>query len=587
MNILEVLYIKVNHYSMKIKNDIIKLELNNKNKSLNLLLNGALTGRPYPFTIRVWEHVYKSSIDSTDGFGQLLRAGIAYDKIRRFLPNLTTNAEDTPWINDRTRFSFEGLPSGTTLKSVFVKRNKNKKKLRRKLTEIILLLFYFYDHLNTHIVEVCSFILVFGTSISLELISLLLFTFYKYSFLKIKTAEVLPQNNDLEAGFQLNSSTANLNNLLKSDLCLLIGVNTRHEGSYLNLKLRKRYLKSNFNILSLSSLLDLTFPVFLLGSTLKVMSSILEGSSLINQMFKNSNYPILVLNSDYYRRMDNKNCNTFIETLKRYTYLSTKNWNGLNTLNYSLNSVGANLLNRFSVIQPTDLINYTTLYFFNTPLYVFSLKKLLELRVLNYLGTKTSIKIPKVAIYQSSGIENNSWFTKTLKKNDNIRSCFYIPTENFYNNFGTYVNTEGFFKKSISIIVSKLNLKNDWRFLRRIFRYTRKKIFFTKDIKNKKRVFFRAKNPFQFKNYLALHLFPVKIFTRLMFYQLSENKPFFLKTSRFFFLLSKTFNTKIKFWLQDFYLGNRDLYSRHSKTMVKCSAYIKLTKLNFTINLNL
>jgi len=104
--------------------------------------------------------------------------------------------------------------------------------------------------------------LVFGTSISLELISLLLFTFYKYSFLKIKTAEVLPQNNDLESGFQLNSSSTNLTNLLKSDLCLFIGVNTRHEGSYLNLKIRKRYLKSNFNIISLSSLLDLTFPVF-------------------------------------------------------------------------------------------------------------------------------------------------------------------------------------------------------------------------------------------------------------------------------------------------------------------------------------
>jgi Molybdopterin oxidoreductase len=568
-----------------IKNKVTLLSLNiSNNKCPNLLLNGALTGRPYPFTIRVWEHIYKASIDSTDGFGQSLRAGIAYDKIRRLLPNLTTNEEDTPWINDRTRFSFEGLPSGTILKSVFVKRNKNKKKLRRKLTEIILLLFYFYDHLNTHIIETSSFILVFGTSISLELISLLLFTFYKYSFLKLKTAEVLPQNNDLESGFQLNSSSTNLTNLLKSDLCLFIGVNTRHEGSYLNLKIRKRYLKSNFNIVSLSSLLDLTFPVFLLGSTLKVMSSILEGNSLVNQLFKNSNHPIVMLNSDYFRRIDNKNCNIFIETLKSYTSLFTKNWNGLNILNYSLNNVGANILNRFPAIQPADLVSYNTLYFFNTPLYIFSLKKLLELRVLNYLIIKTGNKIPKVAIYQSSSIENSSWFTKTLKKNESIRSCFYVPTENFYNNFGTYVNTEGFFKKSSSIIVSKLSLKNDWRFLRRIFKYTKKKIWFTKDIKNKQRIFFRSKNPFKFKNYLALHLFPVKIFTRLMFYQLSENKPFFIKTSMFFFLLSKTFNTKIKFWLQDFYLGNRDLYSRHSKTMVKCSAYLKVTKLNFVIN---
>jgi hypothetical protein len=552
----------------------------------NLFLNGALTGRPYPFTIRVWEHTYKSSVDSTDGFGQLIRAGIAYDKIRRFLPNLIEYdyEGDTPWINDRTRFSFEGLPSGTTLKSLFIKRNQNQKKMRRKLTEVILLLFYFYDHFNAHIVEICSFIFVFGTSISLELISLLLFTFSKYSFLKIKTAEVVPQNNDLESGFQLNSSTTNLNNLLKSDLCLLIGVNSRHEGSYLNLKLRKRYLKSDFNIISLSSLLDLTFPVFLLGSTLKVMTSMLEGNSLINQMFKNSNYPIVILNSDYFRRIDNKSCNTFIETISSHTYIYTKNWNGLNILNFSLNNVGANLLNRFAVIKPVDLISYNTLYFFNTPLYIFSLKKLLELRVLNYLGIRTSKKISKIAIYQSSGIENSSWFAKILKKKDNIRSCFYIPTENFYSNSGTYVNTEGFFKKSTGIIVSKLNFKNDWRFLRRIFRYTKEKVFFTADLKNKRRIFFKSKSPFKFKNYLALHMFPIKVFTRLMFYQLSGNKPFFIKAPVFFFLFSKTFNTKVKFWLQDFYLGNRDLYSRHSKTMVKCSAYTKSAKLNFIIN---
>jgi hypothetical protein len=79
-------------------------------------------------------------------------------------------------------------------------------------------------------------------------------------------------------------------------------------------------------------------------------------------------------------------------------------------------------------------------------------------------------------------------------------------------------------------------------------------------------------------------MFPIKVFTRLMFYQLSGNKPFFIKAPVFFFLFSKTFNTKVKFWLQDFYLGNRDLYSRQSKTMVKCSAYTKSAKLNFIIN---
>ena len=62
-----------------------------------------------------------------------------------------------------------------------------------------------------------------------------------------------------ESNFQINSATNN-ENLKSSNLCILIGVNTRYEGSYLNLKLRQRYLKGNFKLFSLESLTDLTFP---------------------------------------------------------------------------------------------------------------------------------------------------------------------------------------------------------------------------------------------------------------------------------------------------------------------------------------
>jgi len=100
----------------------------------------------------------------------------------------------------------------------------------------------------------------------------------------------------LESNFQLNTSTITANNLLNSDLCFLIGINTRYESSYLNIKLRKRYNKNNFNIISLSSLLDLTFPIFILGSTTKILNIISTGNSLINQKIKNANYPILIFN---------------------------------------------------------------------------------------------------------------------------------------------------------------------------------------------------------------------------------------------------------------------------------------------------
>ena len=548
---------------------------------IKLDLKGALTGRPYPFTIRVWEHLYKSTVDCSDGFGQSVRAGVAYGKIRRLLPNFITHENDTSWINDRTRFAFEGLPFvNTLLKPKITKENVN-----NKLIQSIVLLFYFFDHLNNHTVKTNSFIIVFGTSTSLELVSLLLITFYKYSFLKLRISEVLTQKNDLESNFQLNTSAGNLANLLKSDLCLLIGVNTRYEGSSLNLKLRKRYLNSDFNIISLSALLDLTFPVFSIGSIMKILNLVVESNSLLSQTFKNANYPMLIFNSNYFKRFDSKSCVNFIKILTSYTCFASKRWNGLNVLNSSLNDVGTNALNRFLNVKPADLIRHNTIYFLNCPFYIFSTKKFLELKVLNFLNfeNNTATTTTKTIIYQNPVTTNSSWIIQELKKNKIIQNYFVFSTKHFYVTSETFLNTEGLVKKSSTVVASNLSLKNDWKLLRRIFKYTQKAILFTKDIKNKKRIFFKSKTSVNYKNYLILHLFPIKVFTRLLFCQLSENKPFINETCRFFLPLNKSFKSKAIFWLQDFYIGNKDLYSKFSKTMIKSSLYVRLNQMSFAI----
>ena len=80
-------------------------------------------------------------------------------------------------------------------------------------------------------------------------------------------------NTSLESELQLNSATKNYN-LQQSDLCFLLNTNTRNEGYLLNLKLRQRFYKGNFKILSIGPFLDLTFPVINLGSNINIFSSI-------------------------------------------------------------------------------------------------------------------------------------------------------------------------------------------------------------------------------------------------------------------------------------------------------------------------
>ena len=78
----------------------------------------------------------------------------------------------------------------------------------------------------------------------------------RHSFIKIRRAENLKIKADLETDFQINSATSKLS---VSSLGLLIGINPRYEGSHLNLKLRQRYFKGNFKLLSIGSLIDLNF----------------------------------------------------------------------------------------------------------------------------------------------------------------------------------------------------------------------------------------------------------------------------------------------------------------------------------------
>ena len=44
---------------------------------------------------------------------------------------------------------------------------------------------------------------------------------------------------------------------------------------------------------------------------------------------------------------------------------------------------------------------------------------------------------------------------------------------------------------------------------------------------------------------------------------------------------SKIFETKSKFWLDDFYIGGKDLYSRFSIVMIECSKSFRLESTNF------
>jgi len=189
-------------------------------------------------------------------------------------------------------------------------------------------------------------IIIFSSNTSIEVLNLLFLISKKYQFLKLRRSENPNLNTDLESSFVLNSSSENPK-LLISDACFFLWVNTRFEGSYLNLKLRQRYLKGNFSAFSLGSKINLTYPVCYMGSSTKILKAFVEGNNLICQNFKSASSPILVCGVENFHRKDAKTILDLLEILKLNTNFSTKNWNGINFLNSTLNDVGSKGLNSF------------------------------------------------------------------------------------------------------------------------------------------------------------------------------------------------------------------------------------------------
>ena len=201
-----------------------------------------------------------SSIDFSNGVGINLQLYFKNNKIIKIQPDYAN--QETNWLTDKTRFSFHGMFSPERILKGYVMNGKNSlesSKTWEFLFDEILKTLYFQDHLTKHLLSINKLTIIITTNISLEVLNLLILLTKKYAFIKLKKVEGNLINTDIESNFLLKSTLKN-NQLSNAKLCLLIGINTRYEGSTLNIKLKQRYSKGNFKILNINALTDITIP---------------------------------------------------------------------------------------------------------------------------------------------------------------------------------------------------------------------------------------------------------------------------------------------------------------------------------------
>ena len=538
---------------------------------------GALTLKSFPFELRGWDIEKFESIDPTDGFGSSTRVYVSKDQIVQIEPDYNSHTFNT-WLTDKGRQFFDGI-FGTWSKEKQNNITRLEKESWVHIFKNIVKTLYIFDHCNNQNSKKHFFTIVFE-NLSVEVLSLLTIISHNYSFIRLRRAEKFKSNNDLESSFQLNLA-ANKIKLDTSSLCLLISTNPRYEGYYLNLNLRQRFLKGNFKCLSLGSLIDLTFPTTFIGSNTKILKTLIEGNNLICQNLKFAKNPILIFNNELLKRNDGKNIVEMLKVLN-HSRIFNKSWNGINTLSPSITEVGTLSVNQFLPLSAKDLTNFSLLYFLNVSVNnTINLNQITESKLLNYTSSTTKkMNVNKLFLDQNSNHNNNiTLFNKLGLKNNEFNNYYYLPNSMFYENEETFISTEGLIKRTSKLIFKK-QTKNNWQILRKVFKQLKLNLNCLNNKENQV-IHFNSNKLSHFKNFMYFQYFATQSLTNLNFYLNIQNQSFILNKTKFKIKTTKTVNTKLKFWLDDFYNGSKDEYSQNSLILTNCSKILREESTNF------
>ena len=540
---------------------------------------GALTSKPYPFIGRNWELKNINSIDFSDGFGVELQVCLKNNKIVKILPGYNQNDNTVNWISDKTRFAFDGMFSPERILRGFVIKGSGQNLLPlswKDLFEEIAYILYFQDHLARHFLKTNLLTIIFSNNVSNEVLNLLMLLSKKYSFVQLRKSEPSNIDNDLESKFLLNSAS-NKYQLAQSKICFLIGLNTRYEGSSLNLKLRHRYLKGDFKVISLGSAIDLTFPISYLGLNLKTLTSVVEGNNFFCQELANGSNPTIICGSEIFKRKDALTTSKLLNLLRKYLQSIDKKWSNINILNTSLNESGVHYVNTFKCFNEQDLQKSVGLYFIDTCRDIPNLRKTIQYHLLNRFRQEKN----EVSFYldQNGGLVNQLF--NDIEKISGIYSYINLPNNVFFETSGSYLNTEGVLKQTIKFIPSHKQARENWQIIRKLLANSNF-LSFVSEMKTNERVSFNCENIFNFKNFVNFQYYAIQNLTNSNFLTTSRRNSYFdLTQDQYKTRRSKLIESKVRLWLDDFYIGSRDMYARRSITMIKCSKLFRTQSNNF------
>jgi NADH-quinone oxidoreductase chain G len=308
---------------------------------------GALTSKPYAFNTRPWELVSLNTIDLCDSTGSNIRVDLKESEIIRVLPR-ESEIINEEWISDKTRFFYDGLKVARLKRGSLVKTSFKKYNFLSWASALELASFFFMNVSKIRN-KSCFVIDCFN---SLETICSLKTLSRNCGVSTVNNGSSLSIDTD-----QILNVLFDINQILRSNICVLLGVNPRLESTSINLKLRKRFKKGLFFVVGLGIAHPLTYNSFFWGISGSSLKRLVEGKKILSKKIKVATNILFICGSSLLIRQDSFFIKTFLDYI--FNFLPTNGFR-LSFLPTTPNFVGSALIGlQNSLINRKKMINYT------------------------------------------------------------------------------------------------------------------------------------------------------------------------------------------------------------------------------------
>ncbi len=292
---------------------------------------GALTSKPYAFRARPWELTKTESIDVHDALGSNIRIDARGNEVMRILPRLHEEINEE-WIDDRTRFSYDGLMY-QRLDRPYIRDRKSGKLTQATWKEAFAFIVENLKQIDGgHMAALAGDLCDVESMVALKDLMNALGS----ENIDCRTDGALFDTND-RSHYLFNSGIAGIE---QADAILIIGSNPRKEAALLNARIRKAWVKDRVKIGVIGEAANLTYPYEHLGTGPEDLEKLLRSRSGFAKTMQEAERPMIIVGGGAFCRADGEAVHALINKAAEKFKVVNDNWNGVNLLHQAASRVG-------------------------------------------------------------------------------------------------------------------------------------------------------------------------------------------------------------------------------------------------------